>query len=178
MEKQNGKPHYITLEALFNEHYRALCFFAVSFVADHDLAEDLVQEVFISFWDKRNALKGSGNEAKSYLYTAVRNKCLNHLRHQKVKTSSFEQIQSGSVKWEEDHLHQLIRAEVFNEIYRAIEKLPPQCRKIYKMTYFSRMSEKKIAEKMALSINSIKSQKQRGKALLKKYLSNLYNVFF
>ena len=169
---------YQELEGLFNEQFRALCLFAVSFVNDGDVAEDLVQEAFISLWERRNKLKGKEKEAISYLYSAVRNKCLNHIRHQKVRSSSAERIILATETWEEDHLHRLIRAEVYNTLYKAIEQLPPQCRKIYKLAYFSKMPENKIAETLSISVNSIKSQKQRGKALLKKYLKGLYSILF
>jgi len=112
---------------------------------------------------------------RSYLYSAVRNKCLNVIRHEKVKNQAQESdLLSNPSFWEDDHQAALIKAEVYKEIYDAIACLPKQCRKIYEMTYYQKLSEKEIAEALSISIHSVKSQKQRGKQLLKEHLKDLF----
>lgn len=67
------------LELLFKTHYASLCRFAKSILKDAEQAEDMVQEVFMRCWNKREQIHLSGS-FKSYLYTAVRNHCFNMLK--------------------------------------------------------------------------------------------------
>jgi RNA polymerase sigma factor (sigma-70 family) len=69
--------------AVFDEYFNALAAFGYKYISDQFVVEDLVQEAFISFWEKREDFNHI-NAVKSFLYTSVRNKCLNHLKHQTV----------------------------------------------------------------------------------------------
>jgi RNA polymerase sigma-70 factor (ECF subfamily) len=165
------------LESLFAGNYSALCFFAYSFLKDKEAAEDIAQESFECLWTNFENITDNSSSRLSYLYTVARNKCLNLLRHKKVKDHAHnENLADGDSTWEEDHMENLIRSEVYNEIFNAVQRLPARCRKIYEMTYFQEMSEKEIADSLNISVHSVKSQKQRGKRLLKTYLKHLFAV--
>lgn len=176
-ERNINKEKARTLEKLFDKSYGALCFFAFSFLKDEKAAEDIAQEAFESLWVNFEKIESVNAAQLSYLYNTTRNKCLNSLRHEKVK-NQLSESQEGElfVNWETDHLDTLIKSEVYSEIFSALESLPTQCRKIYEMTYLEKMSEKEIAEKLSISIHSVKSQKQRGKQLLKETLKDLFAV--
>jgi RNA polymerase sigma-70 factor (ECF subfamily) len=175
MESRVDKDKVRVIESLFAGNYSALCFFAYSFLKDKDAAEDIAQESFECLWTNFENVTGQTSSQLSYLYTIARNKCLNILRHTKVRDRAHnEDLPALDALWEEDHQENLIRSEVYNEIFNAIQRLPAQCRKIYEMAYFQEMPEKKIADTLNISVHSVKSQKQRGKKLLKKYLKDLF----
>ncbi len=165
------------LEELFSRNFSALCFFAYSFVKDEQVAEDIAQDAFESLWSNFEQVAANSQAQLSYLYSTTRNKCLNTIRHDKVRNLAPEtDLQNDVASWEDGHLDTLIKSEVYKEVLEAIEKLPAQCRKIYEMTYFLKLSEQEIADKLSISIHSVKSQKQRGKKLLKDYLKDLFSI--
>ena len=177
MESRVNKDKVRILESLFAGNYSALCFFAYSFLKDKETAEDIAQESFECLWTNFDNVTNQTSSWLSYLYNTAHNKCLNLIRHEKVKNYAHkEDLANGDSLWEEDHLENLIKSEVYNEIFHAVQRLPAQCRKIYEMTYFLEMSEKKIADSLNISIHSVKSQKQRGKRLLKTYLKDLFAI--
>lgn len=177
MESSIDKDKIRILESLFTRNYSALCYFAYSFLKDKEAAEDIAQESFECLWTNFESVTDHPSSQLSYLYNTARNKCLNLLRHEKVKDNAhYENLADSGSSWEEDHLENLIRSEVYNEIFNAIKRLPVQCRKIYEMAYFEEMPEKKIADMLNISVNSVKSQKQRGKRLLKEYLKDLFAI--
>lgn len=174
-ERNTHREKAKALEKLFTRSYSALCFFAFSFLKDEVAAEDVAQEAFESLWVNFEKIENLHAVQLSYLYNTTRNKCLNSIRHEKVKNQlSGKQEAEPYLNWETDHLEALIKSEVYNEILVALENLPAQCRRIYEMTYLKKMSEREIAEILSISINSVKSQKQRGKQLLKEVLKDLF----
>lgn len=178
-ERNINKEKAKALEKLFSKNYGALCYFAFSFLKDEEAAEDIAQEAFESLWVNFEKVENLPAVQLSYLYNTTRNKCLNIIRHEKVKSQLSENREPELfIHWENDHLDTLIKSEVYNEIFTALESLPNQCRRIYEMTYLKKMSEKEIAERLSISIHSVKSQKQRGKQLLKKSLKDLFSIFF
>ena len=71
-------------QIVFEEYFNALCAFCYKYINDQSETEDIVQEVFISFWEHKKDFDHF-NAIKAFLYTSARNKCLNHLKHRLVK---------------------------------------------------------------------------------------------
>jgi RNA polymerase sigma-70 factor (family 1) len=172
----NRQHESMLLEKLFEENFRGLCYFAYTFLKDRQEAEDVVQDAFMSLWSSIDTISGSPKSCLSWLYNTIRNRCLNVLRHRKVEETAETIISESQPEWHEEEMQNLIRSEVYKELYNAIEKLPAECRKIYKMTYFFKMSEREIADTLSLSVNSVKSQKQRGKELLRRTLGRILSI--
>ncbi len=77
-------------EKIFREHYPALVNFGMGYVHDRDTSEEIVQEVFLNLWQKREEISPEGN-IRSYLFTSVRNRCLNYLRdHRKFRSEILD----------------------------------------------------------------------------------------
>ena len=151
----------------FKQWYAGLCFFCNSIVKDNPQAEDLVQEAFVKLWQRRDTfteVKG----IKNFLFRVVRNAAIDWLRHkqytgkQEIKVAYEQAIDELPV------LHAMIQSEVLNSLYQAIEKLPPECRKIFKMLYVEGKNYQQIAEELKLSVNTIRNQKATGVKLLRK----------
>lgn len=166
-------------EKLFKTYYSRLCYFSFQFVNDTVTAEDIVQEAFCNYWNHRNELSLFSNETaiKNFLYSTVRNISLNRIRHLKVATKYLE-LQDPSPIEEFDIIHSIIRSEVLAELHMALNTLPESCRRISKMGYLAGMKNSEIAEKLGISINTVKTQKKRGLQLLRIMLKpEAYIVF-
>lgn len=164
-----------TPESVFNKYYQALCYFAFQYVKNDNIAEDIVQNLFISLIENKNKFE-SVLHLKNYLYQFVKNSCLNSIKKNKSH-NRYINFKENSFQYEEDYERKIITTEIYKEINEVIDSLPPQCSKIYKLCYFKEMSNYAIAENLGISINTVKAQKARGKRILKNQLKNLYPIF-
>lgn len=154
---------------VYDLYYRRLCFFAYQLVGDKDLAEDIAQDAFVAYWNQKSTFIDNDKVVKSYLYSTVKFISLNHLRHKKV-TERYSLNSLGTHIEEEKITEKMIRAEVLNEIYQALDTLPEGCKEIFRLGYFEGFSNPKIAEVLQISINTVKTQKQRGLKMLRSIL--------
>ncbi|WP_421874524.1 RNA polymerase sigma-70 factor [Marinoscillum sp.] len=144
-------------EAFFNLHYPAMVGFAMNYISDKDQAEELVQEVFTNVWVKAESIEIK-TSAKSYLYTATRNACLNFLKHQKIEMAyakTNEGLSTASDYREYD--------ELLSRLEQAMDKIPEKCRAIFELNRFEGMRYKEIAQELDLSLKTVENQ--MGKAL-------------
>jgi len=143
---------------LFQLFYPSLVSFATSIIRSKELSEEIVSDVFIKIWEKRQQLDKVEN-LSFYLFTAVKNKCLNQLQDQKNK-ASFE-IDDTVIEFRSlyhDPEEKLISAEIIRQIQQAIQDLPPRCRLIFKLVKEEGFKYKEAAELMQLSIKTIENQ--------------------
>ncbi|MGB3464709.1 MAG: RNA polymerase sigma-70 factor [Cyclobacteriaceae bacterium] len=149
-------------EIVFNKYYKRLCAYAARFVYTDDTAEEVVQEVFVRFWEKSETLKPDSSLA-AYLYRSVYNTCLNLIKHEKVKDSyrdyvrNFMDDQSDELKNAEE------QEELFKQVVGAIDELPPRCSEIFKLSRFEGLKYQEIAEHLGISLKTV--EVQMGKAL-------------
>ena len=164
----------------FRAYYKPLCFFANKYTRDMPAAEDVVSEVFIKVWEKRETIT-SAEGLKSYLYKSVYHGCLRW----KGRESRVGSLKSGVSEWsivnsefERSYLDNMIRAEVMDEVYRAIELLPKECQKIFTKLFLEGKTVKEIAEELSLSVSTVKTQKARAINFLRSKLSTMSVVMF
>lgn len=151
-------------EELFRSWYARLTLFAFKYLSDRQEAENIVQMVFIRYWEKRKELKIES--LNSYLMTAVRNSCLNELKrrpHFYSVEDQYNLLDEQEDRSEED--------ELMNEVLKAIEDMPPKRRKIFKMSRFDGYKYKEIAGQLGISQKTV--EVQMGKAL--KTLREMFN---
>ena len=158
---------------IFERFFKPLCAFGNRYIADPNEVEDLVQEVFVSFWERRNNFDHV-NALKTFLYTSVRNSCLNHLKHQKVR---HKHEYSLIYELESDHIftHHVIEEESFNQLYIEINHLPKSSQKIMLLA-LKGLKNKEIAAALSVSENTVKTQKKIAYRKLKKKLSPNLNA--
>jgi RNA polymerase sigma-70 factor (family 1) len=158
----------------FDFFYRQLfpspCLFASRKLNNRDEAEDIVSTAFIKIWQRHSQF----NDAKSiraYLYPIVRNDCIKSY-HQPARVITMQkEINYLTPVDAKDNIEtDIIRAEFYGELYRAINTLPPECRKIFTMLYLEGKSVRETAEELDLALSTVKTQKARGLAALKKKL--------
>ena len=167
-------------EQVFRFHYQRLCNYACSILNDIDEAEEVVQQMFLNVWEKRITIEITSS-LKSYLYRAVHNACLNKLKQIKVrKLYADEHIQITEPVYE--HTSQtILKTELEKQIHNAINKLPEQCRLVFKLSRFEEMKYAEIANHLDISVKTVENH--MGKALkilreqLKEYLPVIIMLF-
>jgi RNA polymerase sigma-70 factor (ECF subfamily) len=158
---------------LFDLYYPALYLFASTIVNDNFLAEDLVQEVFIKLWEKSDGFDNI-HAIKSFLYTSVKNKCLNHIEHEKVIQKHKEYTQHELLNYAVIN-NQIIEEETHRLIYNAINELASECKNILLLS-INGLKNKEIAEELHISVNTVKTQKKIAYKQLKIKLKGIYLI--
>lgn len=131
-------------------------------VGNTDDAEDIVQQLFVTLWDKKGIPDVNGS-LKSYLYTSVYNSSLNKLKQLKVRDSYASEmavISEGLTAAANEAFEQ---KETAKRIDMAIAKLPEQCKLIFKMSRIQQLKYQEIADHLGLSVKTVEAQ--MGKAL-------------
>ena len=161
-EESNILINPIEFEKFFRERYRSLCFLANRYLKDITVAEEIVQDVFVHIWEKRDQITIKGS-VSAYIATSVKNNCLNHLKHNSiVKTYEKNELIRMSVdsSGNEEEMHDF---ELESAILNAIAELPPQRKKVFMMSRVDGLKYHEIAAKLGLSVKTIEAQ--MGKAL-------------
>lgn len=148
-------------EEVFYTYHADLCFFAHKMLGDEEDAKNIVQEVFIEIWEKRNSFEIT-QSIKAYLYRSVNNRCLNHLKHLTVRKKHAEYSLRMAEETESptDHLEY---RELEADVSDALNSLPEQCRKVFLMSRMENLKYKEIAEKLDISQKTV--EVHMGKAL-------------
>jgi len=153
----------------FDDHFKALCAFGHRYVDDTFVVEDMVQEVFIIFWEKRQNFDHE-KAVKAFLYTSIRNKCLNHLKRQTMLKKHEEKL-IYELESESFFSKHVIEEEVFNQLHAEIGHLPESARKIMLLA-LKGLNNKEIASALGISENTVKTQKKIAYRKLKTKLSS------
>ena len=163
-------------DKIYKEYHLRLCLYAYRMVHSLDDAQDIVQTVFLNIYEKDITL-AYVKTFKPYIYRAVHNACLNFIKKNKLNIAKdIEPHLESFISEDEDYLLKRIEDELLWELLQAVEALPNKCRKIFKMSYIQKFSEKEIASNLNISINTVKSQKKRAKQLLRRQLKNLFTL--
>lgn len=154
-------------EYLYNNYYTPLVLFADHYISNQETSHDLVQEVFIALLDINTKFENLLH-LKSYLYNSLRNKCLNHLRHEKIKQDFLEDELYRSDEFFEQ---KTIEEDVYSILISAINNLPPQSKEVMVLS-LDGLGNQDIAERLNLSIETVKSYKKSSKKKIAEYLSD------
>ncbi len=168
--RRDGSSNNSDFQILFSTTYNGLVYFACNILGDRDDAEDIVQDAFVKYWNCKDEVETDIAAKKSYLYSTVKNSCLNFLRHKTVAKKYEDQLADTLID-DKIVINAIIRAEVLSEIHNAIESLPSACRQISKMSFLEEKKNQEIADELGLSINTVKTQKQRAMHLLREKLT-------
>lgn len=151
-------------EQVFKTYYSRLCLFALKYLGDEASAEEVVQDLFLRIWEKRHQIEIE-TSLKAYLYRAVRNSCLNELKHQQVEQNYRAHQQQVADDYEE-----MPDPELGQRIHQAIEKLPENHREVFTMNRFEGLRYKDIAEKLGISVKTVESYMTKSLKFLRKEL--------
>lgn len=155
------------LEALFREYYPTLVKYAEGFVFKCDVAEDIVQGLFVDLWERSGEIRFTVS-IKAYLYRSTRNRCLNHLRDLSIR-DNHKLLYLEAFFNSQDHDHRAAE-EIAGKISSAIDRLPARMARVFRMKYLQEMKIMEIAQNLDISENSVKKHLSRGKERLRKEL--------
>lgn len=151
----------LDFESLFKENFRALHAYAITILRDEAMAEEIVQQVFCKLWERRDSLKIEVSYT-AYLYRAVYNDCLNHLKHLKVRAAHHSHALRQSAN-SHDTDNQVGLRELQARLEAALKTLPEGCRTIFQMSRYESLKYHEIAERLDISPKTVEAQ--MGKAL-------------
>ena len=160
IEKVRKGDHAVLLNHFFECFYPKLMALACRFV-DEQVAKDLVQEVFTSYWEQKKVIQP--DNIQSFLFKWLQNSCLNHIKHQMIvdEYESCVRIAEARIAfWGEstdsnDVLKSVINQDLREIIELSVNKLPPKCAQAFRLAYFHDISHKEIAEIMGISPRTV-----------------------
>ena len=159
-------------------YYKSLCYFAWAMVRDMDLAEDLVQDAYVAYLKHKEHVSADEKAIKSFLYASIQHAVYNLNRKNKT-IQKYVSRQDVHAVDEVDYEHRIIKAEFMAAVQLIVKELPSACQQVFKLSYFEGYSNQEICDELSLSINTVKTQKQRALNVLRKKIHpEFYSLLF
>ena len=161
VDNEKLKIDELTFKTLFDEFYQALCVFASTYLKDDSLSADIVQEGFDNYY-----------KVKSFLYTTVRNDCLNYMRDHKLRREDLSVLESV-----EFYTETLVEEEAYRMFYNAVESLPHQTRQVILLS-LDGLKNSEIAGQLGIAESSVHTLKKIAYKKLREILREYYYLVF
>ena len=157
---------------LYKNYYRALVCYAIQIIGVPDAAEDIVQELFSAMWEKKMSFQSLAS-FKAYLYNSVRNAALDYLKHKDVENVYLQKVSDARQTYRigEEEEEEFFSEEVYRQLLQTISQLPERCQAVFLMHMEGKKNEE-IATALHISLETVKTQKKRAMAFLRKKLSS------
>lgn len=170
-------------KSVFDSFYPGLLRFVKEYVKDNQDAEDIMQNVFLILWEKRDSLKPDTN-LNAYLFTLAKSQCLNYLKHLKVVDKYANVRQS---EYQENYLNyyaidkfepeQIDIESLELMVEKAINDLPEQCRKVFELSRYEGLKYKEIAQRMGISVKTVESHMSNALKTLRVVLKDSFLIW-
>jgi len=155
------------LELLFRKYYTRLCSYANKYFNDPEEAREVVQEVFIKIWEKKEEINPE-ESLSSYLFRITFNNSIHRLRHKKVATKYAEIYKLVYVDNTEISPHDsLIATELTYNISVAVRKIPPKCRQVFNLSRVDGLKYTEIADTLKISVKTVEAQMSKALNILR-----------
>ena len=170
----------IDFERIYINNFARFKRFAKEYVLSEQEAENIVQDVFLSLWERRDRING-GINLQAYLFTSIKNKCVDYLRRQltnKELKHSMEAELRRTLSLNYESLEE-ISDDIFSEntieelISKSLEKLPERCRQIFIKSRIEGKKQSEIAQELNISLNTVESQMGIAYRKLRQELKNI-----
>jgi RNA polymerase sigma-70 factor (family 1) len=167
-------------DLLFKSYYPQLCTYAKNYLKSADLADEIVQEVFVNLWDKHNKIN-IHTSLRAYLYRSVFNGCMNYITGK--QTAAFKHVDLDdlsirnelmSMEMADDEFSKVFSEEAEKDLESAINELPEQCREIFMMCRSDNLSYKEISNLLKVSKSTVKTQMSRAMNRLMKQMEKYF----
>jgi RNA polymerase sigma-70 factor (ECF subfamily) len=146
---------------LFRSHFSGLCFFAHKYVKDFETAKEIVQDAFLSMWEKRETID-MDRPVKSYLTMVIHNKCTNYLRDNRKFDQYILHIENLLEVPEYEGADSMVANELKAKIDDAIQELPEKCREIFVLNRYENLKYHEIADKLQISLKTVETQMSKA----------------
>ncbi|MDR1414423.1 MAG: RNA polymerase sigma-70 factor [Odoribacteraceae bacterium] len=158
---------------LYKEYYRTMVSFGLHYLQRREAVEDIVQDLFSDIW-RRGSRFDSFPRLRTFLYTAVKNGCLNELKRERVRSEYLMSVREEDlVEAPDDRLQ--VEEEVYRMIFAVVERLPRRCREVFEYHLQGKKNEE-IAALLSVSVATVKTQKNRAMNLLREQMGELFFV--
>jgi RNA polymerase sigma-70 factor (ECF subfamily) len=164
-----------SFEVLFRQYYQMLCAYALRFVKDADTAEEIVQDLFYKLWEKRAELQ-INTSVKSYLFSAVHNRCLKFIEHRNVETKYRNYYLLHESEIDSEPYGTANANELQGIIDNTLDSLPERCGRIFRLNRFEGLKYHEIAQKLSISVKTVEANMGKALKLLRKNLKNYVEV--
>ena len=148
-------------DEIFRAWYAPLVRAAETLLRERAVAEEVVQDVMLELWRRRERLDPNGSP-QAYLYQATRNRALNHLRHLQVQRRSAARLTRDEAR-EATAPSQVVAREIDDALRAALDELTPRCREVFELSRVRGLKYSEIAETLGVSVKAVEAQ--MGKAL-------------
>ncbi len=162
-------------ETFFRTYYQRLCNYANTILNDMDEAEEMVQNAFLTLWEKRETIEVH-TSLKSYMYRTVYNSSLNRVKHLKVQQKHGEFYKHSATLTHESTSEKLMESELENMARNAVEQMPPQCRAVFKLSRFENLSYAEIAQQLGISVKTVENHMVKALRTLRVKLKDFLPV--
>ena len=162
-------------EFVFKTYYKHLCAYANQIVSNIIISEEIVQEMFFQLWVKRDSLQIE-TSLKSYLFRAIHNSCLNYIKHNKVKQAYSQQILHDNKDPLGSHYNLDDSKELLGLIGKAVNKLPPERKKIFLMIRYEDRKYKEVSEILGISVKTVENQMGKAMQFLREALKEYFPI--
>lgn len=152
---------------LFREYYQSLVMFAMRYVNEQGEAEDIVQDLFVAVWEKNEKFH-SYLSFRAFLYTSVRNTCLNRIKHRKVE-EKYVDYSIRHIEENQNEEYNMLEEELYRQLFQVIDELPPRCREVFLLHLDGKKNEE-IATKLRITLLAVKTQKKKALRYLRERL--------
>jgi RNA polymerase sigma-70 factor (family 1) len=160
----------------FRDLYPALCKFARTYLKEEEASADLVQECFLKLWERGNLVDHT-DHLQSFLYSIVRNKCIDVLRRKSVMQKRVGEYTYLANQWGEDEIGEVIRSETTRQLYAALEELPEDIREVVKRHYFNGEGYSAIAVDLNTTYSTVAQRRDRAVKILKRSIQRTWILF-
>lgn len=167
---QKGSERAFT--TIYERYHKLLYVVAYKYLKNNDAAKDAVQQIFLKFWESRSLLSININ-LRNYLYTMLKNHLLNEIRNNYTALEKNYELAQETIKYENEILAKLEEKELTEQLYRAVDGLPEQKKVVCLYKLRDSLSNQEIAEKMQISIPTVKTHYSQAIKLLREHFNKL-----
>ncbi|WP_278631939.1 RNA polymerase sigma factor [Parabacteroides goldsteinii] len=167
---QKGNERAFT--AIYERYHKLLYVLAYKYLKDNDTAKDAVQQIFLKVWESRSLFSIHIN-LRNYLYTMLKNHLLNEIRNNYTALEKNYELAQETIEYENEILSKLEEKEMTEQLYRAIDSLPEQKKAVCLYKLKDSLSNQEIAEKMQISIPTVKTHYSQAIKLLREHFDKL-----
>ena len=167
---QKGNERAFT--AIYERYHKLLYVLAYKYLKDNDTAKDAVQQIFLKLWESRSLFSIHIN-LRNYLYTMLKNHLLNEIRNNYTALEKNYELAQETIEYENEILSKLEEKGMTEQLYRAIDSLPEQKKAVCLYKLKDSLSNQEIAEKMQISIPTVKTHYSQAIKLLREHFDKL-----
>lgn len=163
-------------KSVYLKYYERLCIYVLNYTQDRNLAEDIVQDTFLSLWTKRSTLRVDGS-LNGYLYRLTYNKFVDVCRKNKQHNNELETLRNEAL----DDLmedYEEVYTKKMAQVEKAIDTLPPRCKEVFLLNKMDGMRYREIADHLGISLKTVENQIGKALVSIRKHLSALIITLF